>query len=95
MELKIIAELTINDGENTETIKKALYNVVNATRKEEGCISYELHQDIADPKRFVFIEVWKSQEAIDNHNASLHFQDFVKEVEGKVSLNVSVIEKIY
>ncbi|HGM0547709.1 TPA: putative quinol monooxygenase, partial [Neisseria gonorrhoeae] len=33
--------------------------------------------------RFVFVENWKSQAAIDEHNASAHFQAFVQSVDGK------------
>jgi len=95
MELKIIASLTIKNEKDTSEIVKALHNVVDGTRKEEGNISYELHKDIADPNTYVFIEVWKSQAAIDSHNNSAHFLEFVKAVKGKVSLAVNVIEKVY
>jgi Uncharacterized conserved protein len=95
MELKIIASLTIENEKEEENIVKALYAAVDATRKEEGNISYELHQDIANPKTYVFIEEWRSPEAIDSHNNSVHFLDFVKAVEGKVSLAVNVIKKVY
>ena len=95
MELKIIASLTIQNDADEANIIKALHTIVDATRKEEGNISYELHQDIANPKTYVFIEVWKSQEAIDAHNRSAHFLDFVKAVDGKVALAVNVIKKVY
>ena len=95
MELKIIASLTIENEKDTADIVKALHTVVDATRKEEGSISYELHQDVANPKTYVFIEEWKSQEAIDAHNSSAHFHEFVKAVDGKVALTVNVIKKVY
>ena len=94
MELKIIASLTIQDEKSTSEIVNALNTIVEATRQEEGNISYELHQDIANPNTYVFIEVWKSQEAIDAHNNSAHFQEFVKVVDGKVALAVNVIRKV-
>jgi len=95
MELKIIASLTIQQEGDAADIIKALHTVVDATRKEEGNISYELHQDIANPLTYVFVEVWESQAAIDSHNNSAHFLDFVKAVDGKVSLAVNVIKKVY
>ena len=95
MELKIIASLTIREEKDADNIIKALHAVVDATRKEEGNISYELHQDNANPRTYVFVEVWKSQAAIDAHNQSAHFADFVKAVDGKVSLSVNVIKKVY
>jgi Uncharacterized conserved protein len=95
MELKIIASLIIENEKEEANIVKALHTVVDATRKEEGNISYELHQDVTNPKTYVFIEVWKSQETIDSHNNSAHFLDFVKVVKGKVALTVNVIKKVY
>ena len=95
MELKIIASLTIENKKDTADIVKALHTVVDATHKEEGNTSYELHQDVTNPKTYVFIEVWKSQEAIDAHNSSAHFHEFVKAVDGKVTLAVNVIKKVY
>ena len=94
MELKIVASLTIQDEKHTADIEKALHAVVEATRQEEGNISYELHQDIANPLNYIFIEVWKSQEAIDAHNQSAHFHEFVSAVDGKVSLAVNVMKKV-
>ena len=61
----------------------SLKNWSKASRAEEGNISYDLHQEIGKPNRFVFVESWKSQAAIDEHNASEHFQNFVKSIEGK------------
>ena len=94
MELKIIASLTIREEKDTAEIVNALQAIVEATRQEEGNISYELHQDVANPQTYVFLEVWKSQEAIDIHNNSSHFQAFAKAVHGKVALTVNVIKKV-
>ncbi|HCO67559.1 MAG TPA: antibiotic biosynthesis monooxygenase [Dysgonomonas sp.] len=94
-ELKIIAVVTLKE-EFKEDILKALHNVVDATRKEEGNISYELHENISNPLEMNILEVWKSQDAIDSHNAATHFNDFVKAIEGKVDgLKIDVIRKIY
>ena len=95
MELRIIASLSIKSEEFREEILKALHTVVDGTRTEEGNISYDLHQDINDPAIYTIVEVWKSQEAIDLHNQTAHFQDFVKAVDGKVDLAINIIKKIY
>ncbi|MFI3317843.1 MAG: putative quinol monooxygenase [Rikenellaceae bacterium] len=94
-ELKIIATIVAKE-EHKEAIVASLKKVVDMTRKEEGNISYELHSDINTPLKYIIIEVWKSQEAINLHNDSAHFGAFVEEIEGKVeSLAVDVIEAIY
>lgn len=94
-ELKIVATITVK-SDNKEEVLVALQNVVNATRKEEGNVSYDLHQNITNPLEYTILEVWKSQEAIDLHNASAHFDEFKKAIGEKIEgLKVDIIKQIY
>ena len=92
--LKIVATVTIKDAADKDAIEQALFAVVDGTRTEEGNISYELHQDINNPLVYVFIEVWKSQEAIDIHGATEHFKTFATAVDGKVDMAVNTVKKV-
>lgn len=93
-ELKIIATIVVK-AEQEKEVLVALQNVVNATRKEEGNISYDLHQNVAHPLNYTLIEVWKSQEAIDIHNASAHFEEFKNAINGKIDdLKIDIIKQI-
>ena len=95
MELKIVAVIVIKAAYQEE-LEKVFHTVVDATRKEAGNVSYDLHQDCKDPLKYTILEVWKSQQAIDEHNESAHFKAFVAGIEGKVeSLAVDVIKQIY
>lgn len=94
-ELKIIAVITVKP-EYAEELLSAMQNVVNATRKEDGNISYDLHQNINNPVEYTLIEVWKSEQAIDFHNASEHFGEFKQAIDGKIeSLEIDVVRKVY
>lgn len=94
-ELKIVAVITAKK-EYQKDIEKALHNVVDGTRTEEGNVSYDLHVDIKNPLKYIIIEVWKSQEALNIHNATVHFNEFKKAIEGKIEgLDIDVIKKIY
>ena len=42
------------------------------TRKEKGCVAYELHQDVEDPTKFVFFEKWKSPKDLADHFEAAH-----------------------
>lgn len=69
--------------------------LVENSRKESGNIQYDLHQHLSNDNTFSFVEIWASQAAIDEHNASPHFGAFKTFVEGKVnSLNVELMHKI-
>jgi quinol monooxygenase YgiN len=47
--------------------------LVDATRKEEGCIKYELFQDVNEPTVLTFIEEWFDVDALNKHMESEHF----------------------
>lgn len=93
--LMIVANLTIKDEANRTDLLKALHQVVDGTRQEEGNIAYVLHQDINDPMTYIIFEVWKSQEAINFHNETPHFKAFVEAVGDKAILSVNTMKKVY
>ncbi|MHB8971203.1 MAG: putative quinol monooxygenase [Pirellulaceae bacterium] len=55
-------------------VKEALVSLVEPTRKEPGCLCYNLHQSKSNPAQFMFYEQWASQEAIDAHGKSPHMK---------------------
>ncbi|MCP1659749.1 putative quinol monooxygenase [Neisseria perflava] len=79
--IKIVALITVKP-EYRETLAAQFKELVKASRAEEGNISYDLHQETGNPDRFIFVENWKSQAAVDAHNASAHFQAFAKAIDG-------------
>ena len=92
--IQIVALVTVKP-EYTEALAAQFKDLVKASRAEEGNISYDLHQEIGKPERFVFVENWKSQAAIDAHNASEHFQGFVKAIDGKTdALEIVLMEEL-
>lgn len=54
-------------------LRNVLQGLIPPTRAEIGCINFDLHQDIENPRRFVFHETWQSQSALDSHFASRHY----------------------
>lgn len=51
--------------------------LVAATKKESGCIEYNLFIDKKDKTHFIFIEEWVDHQALDAHCASEHFRHLV------------------
>ena len=90
--LTIVATVTVKP-EFKDDVLKAIKTVVDATRKEPGNIFYDVFEDINNPLKFVFIETWKSQEAIDFHLETAHFVDFIKAVDGKATLEASILKQ--
>ncbi len=93
-EIHIIAHLDAK-VEHRDALVPVLQELVHASRKEQGNRRYDLMEDKENPLAFVFIECWASAEAIEEHNASPHFQRFVAFIQGKVNtLRVSKLKQI-
>ncbi|WP_127088225.1 putative quinol monooxygenase [Aquabacter cavernae] len=65
----------------TEAIVEALFRgVIADTLAEEGCITYQLNRDAADPARFVWTEEWASRALLDRHLAAPHIAKLFAEL---------------
>lgn len=70
-------------ADEVEAVKEALLALVEPTRKEEGCLAYNLHQSQADKTQFMFYEQWASKEALDAHSQSPHFKALGPQIKDK------------
>jgi quinol monooxygenase YgiN len=64
--------------EKREEFKQGAFACIDATRKEEGCLLYDLHESITDRTRFVFVEQWTSREALRAHGRTAHLKEWRK-----------------
>ena len=71
--VKVVATFLAKPGK-TDELAALLGSIVAPTRAEQGVHFYDLHQDIEEPRRFVFIESWASQAALDAHNDTPHLR---------------------
>ena len=72
--MKVILRLSAKPDQVDE-LKRILTDLVRPTRKEPGCLSYEIFQNVADPCDFTFVEEWASDAALDAHWAAPHVQE--------------------
>ena len=72
--VRVLARITARP-DKIEELTSILRCLVRETRKENGCISYQLLQNKADPGDFTFVEEWESDSAIDTHFITAHVQD--------------------
>lgn len=54
--------------------------LIKASRKEDGCLSYQLYEAVTDENNFVMVEKWKNPQAIELHNKMSHLQNFANKV---------------
>ncbi|MDQ3819736.1 MAG: antibiotic biosynthesis monooxygenase [Acidobacteriota bacterium] len=71
--LRVVARIKAKPDKVGE-VHELLRGLVEPTRKEVGCLSYELLQNRKDPTDFTFIEEWESDSAFDDHSATSHIK---------------------
>lgn len=75
--IKIVAKHVIKEDKIEEFKKLGLELVKKTNELDEGCIAYDLFQDIKNPKVLTIIEEWESKEALDKHSQAKHFVEIV------------------
>jgi quinol monooxygenase YgiN len=73
-DLNVVAVLKAKPGSES-IVEKALAALVEPTRAEEGCISYELFRSASDANTFITMEAWRSQEDLDAHMRTAHIAE--------------------
>lgn len=53
-------------------LRAELLLLVDPTRKEEGCIQYDLHTSTTDPLYFAFYEIWRDEACHAAHDNTPH-----------------------
>ena len=74
--LIVIAELT-GKPDKREEIAAALSKAAAASRQEEGCSAYSFTRDLEDADRYVSVELWNDQAALDAHFTTPHLRELL------------------
>lgn len=75
----VVATIQVKPGTEDEALA-ALTAGVEGAHTEDGCVSYALHRDLDEPARFVVVEVWTSQDALDAHSHEPHVRELLAAV---------------
>ncbi|MEI0749629.1 aminoacyl-tRNA hydrolase [Brachyspira pulli] len=87
--IKIIAKNPVSSENKAKFIETAK-ELIEKSRKESGCISYNLFESV-DGKYLTFIEEWKNEKAIEEHNNSDHFKSIVPKLGELTSGEMDVV----
>ena len=74
--IRIVAHFHLKENKAGDAIKLA-QELIDETRKEAGCVQYDLAQSFENPDQLVILEAWETKEALDAHSASEHFARIV------------------
>ena len=70
----LIVLLRAREGQDT-LLGAELRALAPPSRKEEGCLRFDLHRSIDTPSAFLLHEIWENREA---HTAHMHLPHFLR-----------------
>ena len=72
--MRITKSVTFIAKEGSEAkMKELLSAMVEPSKAEAGCLFYEIFQYENDRRRFMAVETWADEAALDGHKASAHY----------------------
>lgn len=91
--ITVVAKLAIAKGSESKFLDLA-NEIITLTRKEKGCISYNLYQDcFSEQPVFLFYEEYRDDEALSFHNGSEYLASFFEAVtpllDGEPSIKIN------
>lgn len=75
----IIAESHAAAGQ-ADRVRELFASVIDRTRAEDGCLRYELLQNLDKDDRIILVEEWRDQASLDAHLAADHIVSLFQEV---------------
>jgi quinol monooxygenase YgiN len=75
-QLTVLARIKAKAGREEEVLREIM-SLIEPTRSEDGCITYDLHRAQDDPALFCLYENWRSRRDLDVHLATPYLQAFL------------------
>lgn len=82
--LTIVAHIHAH-ADRVALVEAELRKLIPITRKERGCVRYDLHRDNDSATHFMFLESWESHELWQTHMEAPHLAAYMEATEGAVS----------
>ena len=65
--------LTVKQPADIARVRGLLSEQARLSRQERGCERFEVYQSLTDSARFLLVERWESQAAVDVHRTALAY----------------------
>lgn len=87
--IRVIAHIKALPDHVSE-VQQILMTLIEPTRKEPGCIQYQLYQNLADKTDFTFVEEWENNSFIDVHLQSAHLAKVITQISGLLATSADI-----
>ncbi len=88
-ELPVVATIPVKP-ERADELRGALVALAEASRGDEGCLSYDVYESAAAPGVFVTVERWTGQDALDAHMQTPHIAAAMQAADGALSGEIAI-----
>ena len=88
LRLNCMIEVTPANRDSVIALSKEL---VAASLKDSGNLSYDLMLSTTDPSKMMILETWADQKSLDKHSASEHFTRLVPQIQSLAKMDVQVM----
>ena len=85
----LVVTIKVKAGKEAD-LEKTFAPCLAATRKEPGCIAYELNRDTEDPSTYIMFEKFRSIAALEAHLKEKHTIELLKAVPALADLKIKV-----
>lgn len=98
--MKVTKIVTFIAKEGHEQQLSTLLNgMITPSRNEEGCLLYDIFQYENEPQKFIVVESWVNEEALEGHKHSKHYLHYKSHYEvhtaGKSSDNLNILGDLF
>jgi quinol monooxygenase YgiN len=93
--VSVVAVFIPKENQENE-VEKILRGMVGPTRKEPGCLRYELYSAAGTERQFVLIEAYADQAGLEAHRATEHYKNYRSRIADglKEPIKVTVLNTI-
>ncbi len=57
-----------------------LEEMVEKSRRDEGCLFYDHFRNTARPNEYIIVENWANDDSVEKHNQTPHLQNFLEQI---------------
>ena len=65
---RVVVQFTADSQETAEKRVPELVERAKGVQQEPGCLQFEVFRSVANPQKWALIELWESQQVLDERN---------------------------
>ncbi len=90
--VRLNVSMIVETGEAAKHLEEKAIELVAASLRDKGCISYDLYKSKTNDDRYMIVETWESKEDLEAHKNTEHFKRLVPELEKYSNLTMEIFD---